>query len=286
MTSTCTATTPASGASGAPAALDALTMPHMPAPPGGASAHPLLLGASPGTTGTMSLYYALVALGVSTVHYTRQYNASDGSESTSYADGGGPVPLLRPLFAASGAPPPVDLVAARSADLRFLEATDALLDTPSTELFFELLAAFPRARVLVTARDPVQWAASRRARHPTDRAPLFPYLGFDAPMHALSEEQAARAFALWHRAVAGSVPAERLLVLDVFRMSDEELWTKLSDFVGRAPPPRDATTGRLPPFPHQRYGEDMMSSGGAAEASRAARRATGGRGAPPSTPPP
>jgi hypothetical protein len=222
------------------------------APPAGTSAHPLLLGASPGTTGTMSVYYALVMLGVSAVHYSRQYNATDATEANSYAVGGGPMPLLRPLFAATGAPPPVDLAAVRRADLRFLEATDALLDTPSMDMFFEALATFPNARVLLTAREPRQWAASRRARHPTDRAPLFSLLGFDAPMHALSEEQAAMALALWHRAVVASVPAERLLVLDLFAMSDEQLWTQLCAFVDRPLPRRDAS-GQLPSFPHQRY---------------------------------
>ena len=160
--------------------------------PAGTSAHPLLIGASPGTTGSMSLYYALVALGVSAVHYTRQFNATSGVEWTSYSTGGGPVPLLRPLFATSGNPPPVDLAAVRKVDLRFLEATDALLDTPSMEIFFETLATFPNARAIITARDPSAWAASRRARHPSDRAPVFHYLGFDAPMHALSEAQFAR----------------------------------------------------------------------------------------------
>lgn len=147
---------------------------------GATSDHPLILGASPGTTGTMSLYFALVALGVSSVHYTRQFNATDGSESSTYAEGGGPVPLLRPLFGpspAGGGPPPVDLTAARSLDLRFLSATEALLDTPSMEIFFDALGTFPNARVLLSSRDPLEWAATRRARHPSDRAPLFPLLG-------------------------------------------------------------------------------------------------------------
>ena len=240
-------------------ALTALSLPGIAAP--ATSSHPLILGASPGTTGTMSLYYALVALGVSAVHYSRQFNATSGHEWTSYADGGGPVPLLRPLFAAHGTPPPVDLATARSADLRFLEATDALLDTPAMEIFFHALAAFPNARAVITARDPRAWATSRRARHPTDRAPLFHNLGFDAPMHALNEEQSAMAFALWQRTVAGSVPRERLLVLDLFTMSDEELWSSLAAFVERPLPKRDAATGALPPFPHQRYGDDVTGAG-------------------------
>ena len=241
-----------------PFSLPSMALPGVVAP-AGTSSHPLLIGASPGTTGTMSLYYALVALGVSAVHYSRQYNATDGSETTSYAAGGGPVPLLQPLFRATGTSPPVDLAAARHADLRFLDATEALLDTPSMEIFFEALATFPKARVVITARDPSQWAASRRARHPTDRAPLFDRLGFDAPMHALSEDQAGMALALWHRAAIASVPPERLLVLDIFSMDDEQLWTRLCNFIGR-PLPRDAN-GVLPPFPHQRYGEDVAGAG-------------------------
>lgn len=224
----------------------------------------MILGASPGTTGTMSLYYALVMLGVSAVHYSRQFNATSGSEITSYADGGGPVPLLRPMFAYHGwapgqAPPPVNVGALRELDLRFLSATDALLDTPAMEVFFDALATFPEARVVITARDPSAWANSRRERHPTDLAPIFPLFGIQAPMGALTAEQSAMAFALWHRAVAASVPAERLLVLDIFAMSDEELWQKLCAFVGKPLPARDAKSGLLPPFPHQRYGEDMLA---------------------------
>ena len=50
------------------------------------SQQPLLIGASPGTTGTMSLYYALKLLNISVVHYTRQFNASTGRESTGRAE--------------------------------------------------------------------------------------------------------------------------------------------------------------------------------------------------------
>ena len=223
------------------------------------SDHPLLLGASPGTTGTMSVYFALKRLGVSAVHYTRQFNATSGVETTTYADTppGGPVPLLKPLFGDTHPAPPVDLQAARAADLRFLAATDALLDTPSMELFFDLLATFPRARVLLTARAPGEWAASRRARHPTDRVPVLPQLGFDVPMGAIKAEQSAAAVAMWHKAVVGSVAPERLLVLDVFTTPPDELWRQLCAFVGK-PLPREPG-GELPPFPHLEYAADMRS---------------------------
>ena len=219
------------------------------------SSHPLLIGASPGTTGTMSLYYALKQLGLSVVHYSRQYNASTGLEATSYSEGGGPVPLLRPLFHDTQPAPPVNLQFANTADLTFLEATDALIDTPSMELFFSLLAAFPQARVVITAREPLAWAASRSARHPSDRAPLFHLLGLHAPMSALTIDQAAMSLALWQRVVAGSIAAERLLVLDVFHMSSDELWRRLSDFLQRPLPL--SSEGKLPPFPKMGYGEDV-----------------------------
>ena len=147
------------------------------------SLHPLILGASPGTTGSMSIYFALVTLGVGTVHYSRQFNASDGTEASTYADDGGPVPLLRPLFnydRPAGMPPPVNIAAIRSIDLRFLSATEALLDTPSMEIFFDALATFPNARVIISTRDAREWAASRRARHPSDRAPMFHLFGCEA----------------------------------------------------------------------------------------------------------
>ena len=140
-------------------------------------------------------------------------------------------------------------------DLRFLTATDALIDTPAMEIFYRALATFPHARVIITAREPRTWATSRRERHPTDRVPLFHLLGFDAPMHALDVEQSAMAFALWHRAVAASIPQSRLLVLDIAAMDDNELWSRLCKFVNR-PRPVD-TEGRLIPFPHERYGDDV-----------------------------
>ena len=126
----------------------------------------------------------------------------------------------------------------------------------SQEIFFDLLATFPRARVVLTLRDPLAWAESRRRRHPTDRAPVLPLFGVEAPMGALSAEQAATALALWHKVVAASVPPERLLVLDVFSTPSAELWRRLCAFVQK-PLPRDEA-GELPPFPNLGYGDDMQ----------------------------
>ena len=206
----------------------------------------------------MSLYRALVALSVSTVHYSRSYNAMTGIESTTYdqTPPGGPVPLLRPLFEDSHPAPPVDLATVRSLDLRFLAETEALLDTPSMEIFYDVLTTFPAARVVLTLRDPLDWAASRRTRHPSDRSPIFHLLGFDARLIELSEAQVAAAFALWHKAAAASVPPERLLVLDLFSTPSDELWKQLCTFLGKPLPPSDAA-GKLPPFPHERYGDDV-----------------------------
>lgn len=206
----------------------------------------------------MSLYQALVALGLSAVHYSRSYNASSGVETTSYGQDppGGPVALLQPLFVRSHPAPPVDFAAVRNHDLRFFADTDALLDTPSMEVFYDVLATFPNARVVITGREPFEWATSRRARHPSDRVPMLHALGIDAPMHAVSEAQAAMALALWHRAVSASVPPERLLILDLFTMPSDELWHRLCAFLGR-PLPRADASGSLPPFPHERYGDDV-----------------------------
>ena len=111
--------------------------------------------------------------------------------------------------------------------------------------------------MLLTARAPDEWAASRRARHPTDRVPVLPQLGFDVPMGAIKAEQSAAAFAMWHKAVVGSVAPERLLVLDVFTTPPDELWRQLCALVGK-PLPREPG-GELPPFPHLEYAADMRS---------------------------
>ena len=206
----------------------------------------------------MSLYTALVMINVSSVHYSRMYNASTGVESHTYTrkPPGGPISLLQPLFVDTYPAPPVDLVSAGTMDLRFLSATDALLDTPSMEIFFDVLATFPNARVVITLRDPLEWANARRTRHPTDRTPLFHLLGFEAPLSTLSEAQAAAAFVLWHKAAAASVPSDRLLVLDLFTTPSDELWRQLCSFVDR-PLPTGADGSSLPPFPHERYGDDV-----------------------------
>ena len=81
-------------------------------------------------------------------------------------------------------------------------------------------------------------------------------LGLRAPMAALTEAQAATAFALWHRVVLGSVNAERVLLLDLFTMSSDELWTRLCAFVGK-PLPAAGEDGKMPPFPHLQYGSDI-----------------------------
>ena len=69
----------------------------------------------------------------------------------------------------------------------------------------------------------------------------------DVPMGAIKAEQSAAAFAMWHKAVVGSVAPERLLVLDVFTTPSDELWRQLCAFVGK-PLPREPG-GELPPFP-------------------------------------
>jgi len=75
-------------------------------------------------------------------------------------------------------------------------------------------------------------------------------------MAALTETQAATAFALWHRVVLGSIPKERLLLLDLFSMSSDELWARLCDFVDKPLPPL-GPDGKPPPFPHLQYGKDI-----------------------------
>ena len=68
-----------------------------------------------------------------------------------------------------------------------------------------------------------------------------------------------------HKLVLASVPAERLLLLDLFNMSSETLWYRLCAFV-RKPLPRDAS-GLLPPFPKMGYEDDMRLDAAARDAT-------------------
>ncbi|KOO33528.1 hypothetical protein Ctob_013278 [Chrysochromulina tobinii] len=70
------------------------------------------------------------------------------------------------------------------------------------------------------------------------------------------DAQAAAALALWHRVVSASVAPDRLLVLDLFHTPSDELWRQLCNFLDQPlPVAKDGLS--LPPFPHERYGDDV-----------------------------
>ncbi|GGK94056.1 sulfotransferase family protein [Sphaerisporangium melleum] len=141
-------------------------------------------------------------------------------------------------------------------------------DWPAAFFWRELAAAYPRAKVVLTVRDPHAWYTSFRVLGSADpRGPLRPEDAAEAvrPVVAALERmrplfehiartvfgedvrlgekmpEEDRAVAAYHRhlaAVRAAIPAERLLVFDV-----RQGWEPLCAFLGAAPPPAE-------PFPH------------------------------------
>lgn len=118
------------------------------------STRPLVINAGAGHTGTRTLSSLLRQFGKRVLHW----NTGDPK-----------LALMRVL----GAVEPEEYSKINFVEL--LANYDAVLDMPVTQFFPYILAAFPRARVLHTVRDPLDWVTSR-ARH---------WLGAPKPFAAL-----------------------------------------------------------------------------------------------------
>lgn len=118
------------------------------------STRPLVINAGAGHTGTRTISSVLREFGMRVLHWT---------------SGDPKLELMRVL----GAVEPEEY--SKINFVKLLANYDAVLDMPVVQFFPYILAAFPRARVLHTVRDPRDWAESR-ARH---------YLGAPKPFAAL-----------------------------------------------------------------------------------------------------
>ena len=57
-------------------------------------------------------------------------------------------------------------------DYTILEKWDGVMDTPMAELFPYILAAFPRAKVILSVRNATEWSRSRKEHHKTSPVPF------------------------------------------------------------------------------------------------------------------
>lgn len=207
-----------------------------------------VIGAGFGRTGTLSLRVALERLG---------FGPCDHMEQT----------LAQPERVALWQEAATLRAAGQPVDWRpLLQGYRAAVDWPGAAFWLELSAAHPRARVILTVRDPDRWYASmaatlfplhRRVERSAWARMLLNLTGLAVPAlrdgyqltHDLvwdatfdgrfaDRAHALRVFRAHERAVRTAIPPERLLVFDV-----AQGWEPLCAFLGTPVPAGE-------PFPH------------------------------------
>jgi hypothetical protein len=228
-----------------------------------------VIGTGYGRTGTTSLEAALVQLG-----FGPCFNAADVFRNPKF---------IRPLLGA------VEGGSTNWGDI--LAGYESLVSEPAAACWRELVAYYPKAKVVHTVRDPERWVDSiqrtlfRRRRHlnslygraavqvsailGTDFAPLirlFQRTLEARALEAVAERRPERAIELFQAhtdQVVEAIPADRLLIYEVGAG-----WGPLCEFLG-VPVPAD-------PFPRvstsAQYTSDALGPFGASAASLFLRR--------------
>jgi Sulfotransferase domain len=208
-----------------------------------------VIGAGYGRTGTLSTRAALERLGFAPCHHMAEVITT---------------PQQMPLWQEALASDPVDV-------RRVFEGYRATVDFPGCSFWRELIDAWPKAKVLLTVRDPHRWYVSAKQTifaqdipapqgpdPDTDAFGRFVFeelrprmfdVGGDRPLNEMDEHDAIAAFNRHIAEVKATVPAERLLVYQV-----SEGWGPLCDFL-EVPVPDEE-------FPH------VNESGGFQELAR------------------
>jgi len=185
----------------------------------------LVIGAGMGRTGTASLKRALEQLGLGPCHHMEEVIRH---------------PREVPVWEAAGRGEKVDWAA-------LMKPWRSAVDFPAAFYYRELLATFPRAKVILSVRDPDGWYEStRKTIVPTlTKFPLrivmsrLPYVS--GPIRVMrptalyrdlfqrfdDRERAKQIFLEWNETVKRVVPSDRLLVFEA-----KDGWTPLCDFLG------------------------------------------------------
>ena len=180
---------------------------------------PLLVCIGQGKTATKSLNKALVMLGFQTAHF---YGA--GIYGLLY-DNAAEDQRHEFLF-----------------NVHEKRHVDAVLDTPVVEFYNEILLAYPKARIILTIREPRSWLKSQQKFYfgyargcrnwlaPWRRGSNLVY-GTECPTRA----QALKRYVQHNRNVFDNVPRDRLLVMDI---PGGDGWEKLVPFLNSFLPQR------------------------------------------------
>ena len=191
-----------------------------------------VIGAGVGRTGTYSLKLAINQLGLGPCHHMEAVLVGIAAQ----------VPLWN------------DVLSGRPDWQAVYRGFASAVDWPTACFFRELSAAYPRARFVLTTRDPEKWADSFAATiykliGDRDQAPPVKKAGLDMAAGViartgfpagLNQEELASAYVAHNEAVKAAVPASRLLVYQV-----KDGWGPLCQFLG-VPEPAD-------PFPRTNH---------------------------------
>jgi len=191
---------------------------------------PLIWGAGAGSTGTESLFAALVKLNFTAVH------------SGHYELAGSDLRLFeRFMYACHEHDECSCRRWMRSLNLSDMpENIDAFVDTPASELFIDTFLAYPRARFILSVRPAEEWAHARRHMYdwrnlgpPDTPVPMQEPCGnlSVADVERFSEKDLATLFSLHNDLVRCAVPQERLFEIDVFTQNTTHVMSNLSRFL-------------------------------------------------------
>eukprot|EP00179_Madagascaria_erythrocladioides_P007374 CAMPEP_0198321956 /NCGR_PEP_ID=MMETSP1450-20131203/10563_1 /TAXON_ID=753684 ORGANISM="Madagascaria erythrocladiodes, Strain CCMP3234" /NCGR_SAMPLE_ID=MMETSP1450 /ASSEMBLY_ACC=CAM_ASM_001115 /LENGTH=356 /DNA_ID=CAMNT_0044025541 /DNA_START=69 /DNA_END=1139 /DNA_ORIENTATION=- len=201
---------------------------------------PLIIDASPGSTGTRSLARALAAIGLKVLHCTYTVTPTDKKGGAVVNNAGGRLEKssLADLFRAR-ANTRVDNCHAYYEGFSFhhgFEPYDAVMDAPFAEAWYDIFLAHPNSKVIFTDRDEKSWA-ERRLSH---SSASLPYLHPCAHRRAAAwddvggPEPVAELFAANREFIQCVVPEDRFLYMSVYeQQTPREFWDRLIGFVGR-----------------------------------------------------
>jgi hypothetical protein len=200
-----------------------------------------IIGAGFGRTGTMSLKLAIEELGLGPCYHMSEV-ISNRERVADWLDAANGRPDWERVFA----------------------GYSATVDHPGCHFWRELAAAYPKAKVVLTVRDPVAWFESTQA---TVFSPRMRGLVAESPMKEFlwrtvwgdfgagidDRDQMVAAFEAHVARVKDEISGDRLLVFDV-----AEGWQPLCEFLDVAVPKT--------PFPRSNSREEMAAILGAASA--------------------
>eukprot|EP00977_Amphora_coffeiformis_P027412 scaffold34609_cov146-Amphora_coffeaeformis.AAC.19 len=184
------------------------------------SDRPLILGAGPGTSATRSFALAVGLLGKSVLHYNRarmpfERNGPWKQQMEQRVRGVVNV-LIRGLREK-----PAWQSAANQADfISLFDSIDAVFDAPFSFYTLDILRVFPKARLIMTHRDPEVWYERRNAFcHENIRGKCSPFLlrplGIDI-QESLTKEQVVGGFEATEHVLECVVGPDRFLRVDAW----------------------------------------------------------------------